>query len=158
MSKILIAYFSTGDTTAVLAKNLAEAIGGDLFEIVPQEPYSMADLNDSDRNSRSAVEMRDRTSRPAIASSVENMDQYEVVFIGFPIWWEREPSIIDTFLESYNFSGKTIIPFVTSVTSEIGKSARNIQEFAIGANVMPGKRLAADMSPSELEKWAKGWI
>nr|MCR5685700.1 NAD(P)H-dependent oxidoreductase [Lachnospiraceae bacterium] len=126
MAKSLVAYFSASGVTKKLAENLAEAIGADLFEIVPEQIYTDADLNWQDQNSRSSVEMKDRACRPAIASKVENMAQYDVVFVGFPVWWYREPSIIDTFAEEYDFGGKTIVPFATSGMSGIGESGRNI--------------------------------
>ena len=107
MSKTLIAYFSASGETARLAKTIADVTGGNLFEIRPETAYTAADLNWSDRNSRSTVEMKDETSRPAIASRVADMAQYDTVFIGFPIWWYQAPRIIETFLESYDFAGKT---------------------------------------------------
>lgn len=130
MSKSLVAFFSASGVTKKLASNLAEAIGADLFEIEPETPYSKADLNWMDSNSRSSVEMNDRACRPAIASKVDDMSQYDVVFIGFPVWWYREPSIIDTFAEAYDFTGKTIVPFATSGSSGIGDSGKNIGELA----------------------------
>lgn len=114
MSKILVAYFSASGVTAKAAKALASASGADLFEIVPETPYTKADLNWMDKQSRSSVEMADQSSRPAIASYVDNMEQYDTVFVGYPIWWYVAPTIINTFLESYDFSGKTVIPFCTS--------------------------------------------
>ena len=122
MSKVLIAYFSASGVTKKLAATLAEATGGDLFEIVPAEPYTKSDLNWMNPKSRSSVEMKDRSSRPAIASKIDNMSSYDAVFVGFPVWWYREPSIIDTFAEEYDFNGKTIIPFATSGSSGIGPS------------------------------------
>ena len=130
MSKVLVAYFSASGVTKRLATTLAQATGGDLFEIVPREPYTKSDLNWMNPMSRSSVEMKDRSCRPAIASRVEDMSSYDAVFIGFPVWWYREPSIIDTFAESYDFSGKTIIPFATSGSSGIGSSGENIAALA----------------------------
>ncbi len=129
MGKVLVAYFSASGVTAKMAERLAEETGGRLFEIEPELPYTDEDLNWQDKNSRSSVEMNDRKSRPAIRSRVENMEQYDVVFIGFPVWWYREPSVIDTFMEDYDFDGKTVIPFATSGGSPIGNSGRNIQDF-----------------------------
>ena len=140
MSKALVAYFSASGVTSKVAKNLASAIGADIFEIKPVQKYSKADLNWMDKRSRSSVEMNDRSSRPAIAERVNQMSDYDVVFIGFPIWWYREPSIIDTFMETYDFSGKTIVPFATSGGSGLGDSAENMQTLAKGAKVEGGKR------------------
>ena len=152
--KILVAYFSATGTTAGVAAKLAKAVNADLFEITPQQPYTAADLNWRNDKSRSSVEMKDRTSRPAIASKIENMEEYQVIFVGFPIWWYREPSIIDTFIESYDFSGKTVIPFATSGSSGMGDSSENIQKLAPHASVKEGKRFPADISEDELKKWA----
>ena len=158
MSKALVAYFSASGVTAKLAARLADGIGADLFEIVPEIPYSKADLNWMNKKSRSSVEMNDRNCRPAISSVVDNMAQYDVVFVGFPVWWYREPSIIDTFMEAYDFSGKTIVPFATSGTSGIGDSGENMQKLAKGANVLPGKRFKNNVSVEELKGWAGEWL
>ena len=157
MSKTLVAYFSASGTTAKVAKKMAEAIGADLFEIKPETPYSGADLNWQNKNSRSSVEMNDRSSRPAIAVKVADMPQYDVVFVGFPVWWYREPSIIDTFMESYDFAGKTVIPFATSGGSNLGDSAANMQKLAKGAKVVNGKRFSGNASAAELKAWAGQW-
>ena len=158
MSKVLVAYFSAGGVTAKMAKKLADAIGADLFEITPEEPYTKADLNWMDKKSRSSLEMNDRNCRPAIRSRVESMAQYDVVFVGFPVWWYREPSIIDTFMEAYDFSGKTIIPFATSGMSGIGDSGKNMQDLAKGAKVLPGMRFKNSVSSGELKTWAEEWL
>lgn len=158
MSKVLIAYFSASGVTKKLASTLAEATGGDLFEIVPAEPYTKADLNWMNPKSRSSVEMKDRSSRPAIASKVDDMSSYDAVFVGFPVWWYREPSIIDTFAEAYDFSGKTIIPFATSGSSGIGSSGENIAAIAKGAKVAAGERFKASASVDELKAWASKWL
>ena len=152
--KTLVAYFSATGTTAGVAQKLANATGGDLFEIVAEQPYTSEDLDWQNDQSRSAIEMNDRNTRPAISSNVEDMAQYKIVFIGFPIWWGREPSIIDTFVESYDFADKTIIPFATSGSSEIGDSGANIQSLAPNARVLPGKRFASDVSEEDLKNWA----
>ena len=157
MSKTLVAYFSASGTTAKVAKKMAEAIGADLFEIKPEKPYTGADLNWQNKNSRSSVEMNDRSSRPAIAVKVADMPQYDVVFVGFPVWWYREPSIIDTFMESYDFAGKTVIPFATSGGSGLGDSAANMQKLAKGAKVVNGKRFSGSVSSEELKAWAGQW-
>ena len=157
MSKTLVAYFSASGTTAKVAKKMAEAIGADLFEIKPETPYTGADLNWQNKNSCSSVEMNDRSSRPAIAVKVADMPQYDVVFVGFPVWWYREPSIIDTFMESYDFAGKTVIPFATSGGSGLGDSAANMQKLAKGAKVVNGKRFSGSASAEELKAWAGQW-
>jgi flavodoxin len=155
MSKTLVAYFSASGVTAKISKKLADAIGADLHEIQPSQPYTSEDLNWRDKNSRSSVEMNDRNCRPAIENNVADMEQYDTVFVGFPIWWYREPSIIDTFMEAYNFEGKTVIPFATSGGSGMGDAGMNIQELAKGAQVGLGKRFAAGASAAELASWAK---
>lgn len=134
MSKILVAYFSASGVTKNAAEKLAKAANADLFEIKPVRPYTDADLDWTDKKSRSTIEMNDLSSRPEIANKCENMGSYDVVFVGFPIWWYVEPRIIDTFLESYNFSGKTVIPFATSGGSGLGKTAENFKKI-LGANV-----------------------
>ena len=152
--KTLVAYFSASGVTAKAAKALAEAAGADLFEIVPAQAYTRADLNWMDKKSRSTLEMNDRACRPAIASTVADMAQYDRVFVGFPVWWYREPSIIDTFLESYDFSGKTLIPFCTSGGSGLGETADNFRRLAPGAKVLEGKRLTRRDSAQTLRAWA----
>ena len=128
MKKILVAYFSASKTTEHAAKEIAQAVGADLYEICPDKAYTAADLNWNDKKSRSTVEMNDPACRPAIAEPVEQMEQYDTVFVGFPVWWYVEPRIVDTFLESYDFSGKTLIPFATSGGSGIGKAEKSLQE------------------------------
>lgn len=158
MSKVLVAYFSASGVTKKVAKRLAEETGAVLFEIEPESPYTDADLDWQDKASRSSVEMNDRGSRPAIRSKVEDMSQYDVIFVGFPVWWYREPSIIDTFMETYDFGGKTVVPFATSGGSPIGNSGKNMQALALGANVTSGKRFAESASGKELVSWAAEWI
>lgn len=155
MSKVLVAYFSASGVTAKLAKKLAGAIGADIYEIEPEQVYTKADLNWMDKKSRSSVEMNDRSARPAIATKVENMAQYDAVFVGFPVWWYREPSIIDTFMEAYDFAGKKVIPFCTSGGSGIGDSAKNLRELAAGAKVVEGKRFSALTTEKGLKEWAE---
>ena len=155
MSRVLVAYFSASGVTKNVAEKLAEAAGADIFEIVPEQKYTSVDLNWQDKNSRSSVEMNDRNSRPAISSKVEDMSQYTHVFVGFPVWWYREPSIIDTFVESYDFAGITIIPFCTSGGSDIGNTADNLKALAKDANVLIGKRLASNASEEELGAWTE---
>ena len=158
MGKVLVAFFSASGVTAGVSKKLAGAIGADLHEIVPEQAYTNADLNWMDKKSRSSVEMNDRNSRPAIVSKADNMEQYSTVFVGFPIWWYREPSIIDTFLEAYDFAGKTIVPFATSGGSGMGDSSNIMQSLAQDAKVVEGKRFARSASENELKKWAEEWI
>lgn len=158
MAKALVAFFSASGVTGQVAERLATAIGADLFEIKPEVPYKSADLDWRNKRSRSSVEMGDPASRPAIASKVENMAAYDVVFVGFPIWWYREPSIIDTFIEAYDFAGKTVVPFATSGGSGIGNSGRNLQGLAPQAKVEQGERFATNVAAGELAAWAGRWL
>lgn len=158
MSKVLVAYFSASGTTKAVAERLARSIGADLFEIEPAVRYTRADLNWQDRQSRSSLEMNDRASRPEIANRVAGMEAYDTVFVGFPVWWYREPSIIDTFMEQYDFTGKTVIPFATSGGSGLGESAQNLRALAKGAKVMEGCRFASRESERELATWASQWL
>lgn len=158
MAKVLVAYFSASGVTGKVAANLAKAIGADLYEIAPEIPYTNADLNWMDKKSRSSVEMNDRSSRPAIGTKVDDMSTYDTVFVGFPIWWYREPSIIDTFVESYDFSGKTIVPFATSGGSGLGDTTKNLKAICPGANIVEGQRFAASVSESDLKKWVENLI
>ena len=153
MKKILVAFFSASGVTASVAETLAQAVGADLFEIVPAQPYTMEDLNWRDKHSRSSVEMNDRFSRPAMAAAPD-VSGYDVIFVGFPVWWYREPSIIDTFMESADFTGKTVVPFCTSGGSDLGKSVKNLQSLAPRARVLAGKRFSATVSADELKRWA----
>ena len=151
MSNVLIAYFSASGVTARVAKEMADAVGAGLFEIKPVHPYTADDLNWRDRNSRSSVEMNDPNCRPAIAQPVENIDRYETVMIGFPIWWYVEPRIVDTFLESGDFSGKTVIPFATSGGSDIGRAEKSLKEHCPNAKWKKGRLL----NGSGAAVWAK---
>lgn len=153
MSKTLVAYFSASGITAKLAQKLATVVGGDLHEIKPKQPYTSADLDWMNNKSRSSVEMKDKTFRPAVANEVENMEQYDVVYVGFPIWWYVAPTIINTFLEQYNLSGKTIIPFATSGSSGMGNTNAELKDSCPGAILKNGKRISADASESELKTW-----
>ena len=153
MSSKLVAYFSASGTTARAAQNLARAIDADLFEIVPEQPYSSADLNWNNSSSRSSVEMNDDACRPGVSSMVDHMESYDTVFVGFPIWWYVEPRIIDTFLESYNFEGKTIVPFATSGGSGLGKAPQRMQTITKGSTVKPGKMLNGHQSAESLRLW-----
>ena len=158
-NKAIVAYFSATGTTKGVAERLAGAIGADLFEIKPEQPYTAADLDWRNKQSRSSVEMADRASRPAIAGTVPNLADYTTVFVGFPIWWYREPSIIDTFVESNAaaLAGKTIVPFATSGGSGMGDSTANLQALAPDAKVVEGKRFRASVSAEDLKQWAAGF-
>ena len=149
--KTLIAYFSASGVTARVAREMAQAVDADLYEIRPAEPYTSADLDWMDKRSRSTLEMNDPASRPAIAQAVENMAQYDTVLVGFPIWWYVEPRIVDTFLESYDFSGKTVIPFATSGGSGIGKAEESLRAHCPGAVWKKGQLL----NGSGAADWAK---
>ena len=154
MKKTLIAYFSASGETARLAKTLAAVTGGDLFEIRPAQKYTAADLNWMDKRSRSTVEMQNPASRPEIGSHVDNMAQYDTVFVGFPIWWYVAPTIINTFLEEYDFSGKTVIPFATSGGSGMGRTLDTLKGSCNG-NLIPGRMLNGSASPEELRRLAE---
>ncbi|MCD7722746.1 MAG: NAD(P)H-dependent oxidoreductase [Clostridiales bacterium] len=152
---ILVAYFSASGVTAKAAKSLAGAFGAALYEIKPQQPYSKADLNWTDRQSRTSVEMKDPACRPAIDGKVQNMAQYDVIFVGFPIWWYVAPAIINTFLESYDLAGKTVIPFATSGGSPMGKTNERLAPSCPGAVLLDGKVLNGRHSAAQLEAWVK---
>ena len=152
----LVAYFSASGTTARAAKALASAAAADLYEIRPAVPYTRADLNWMDKRSRSSVEMNDRQSRPALADTDAPIDGHDVIFLGFPIWWYVAPTIINTFLESYDFSGKTIVPFATSGGSGLGKSADGLRSSAPGARILDGRLLNGRLDESDLSAWVKG--
>ena len=151
--KVLVAYFSATGTTEGVAEHIANGLNGDIYEIVPETPYTDADLNYSDNNSRSTIEMNDPNVRPAISGSVEDMEQYDVVFIGYPIWWGEAPRIVSTFMESYDFAGKTIVPFCTSGGSGMGSSATNLEQLTSGAEWLEGQRLNGSDSQDEVMEW-----
>ena len=153
MSRILVAYFSASGVTRRVSDTLAEAVGADLFEIRPEVPYTPADLDWRNKQSRSTVEMNDRACRPAMAAAPDVVP-YDVILVGFPVWWYREPSIIDTFLESADFTGKTVVPFCTSGGSGLGSTAENFRALVPGATVPEGKRFAANAPAEELRAWA----
>ena len=150
--KKLVAYFSATGTTMEAATRLARIAGADLHEIVPETLYTPADLNWRDKSSRSSVEMADKSSRPAIASRVENIEQYDTVFVGYPIWWYIAPTIINTFLEQYDMTGKTIVPFFTSGGSGAGETLRYLKPSAPGANWVEPKNFNY-MSESDIITW-----
>ena len=155
MSKTLVAYFSASGVTAATAKNLAEAAGADLYEIRPAVPYTTADLNWMDKKSRSSVEMNDKSSRPALADLDAPVAEYDNIFVGFPIWWYVAPTIINTFLEAYDFSGKKIILFATSGGSRFGKTVENLKGSCPGAEIVEGKILNGRPSVRELKEWTE---
>lgn len=153
-SKVLVAYFSATGVTRGVAERLAKATGGTLHEIKPAQPYTDADLDWHDQQSRSSVEMKDPKSRPEIAGKVENIDKYEVVYIGFPIWWYTAPTIINTFIESHDLKGKTVIPFATSGGSTIQKSCEDLKKAYPDINWKPG-RLLNHPTEQEINDFAK---
>ena len=152
----LVAYFSATGTTARAARELAGAINADLFGIVPEKPYTSADLNWNDKNSRSSREMADEKCRPAVAGDGPDMSAYDTVFVGFPIWWYMEPRIIDTFLEAHDFSGKTVVPFATSGGSGLGKAPQRMATLAPGSTVTEGRLLNGRLDADDLRAWAEG--
>ena len=156
MSKKLVAFFSASGVTANAAKILAEAAGADIYEIKPEVPYTKADLDWMDKSSRSTIEMQDKSSRPAIADKNADISAYDTIFVGFPIWWYIAPTIINTFLESYDFSGKTIILFATSGGSGFGKTVDNLSCSVSDSTVITeGKLLNGRPSVSELQQWVE---
>ena len=151
--KILVAYFSATGTTKGVAEHIANGLNADIYEIVPEEPYTDADLDYNDNNSRTTIEMNDPDARPAISGSVENMEQYDIVFIGYPIWWGEAPRIVSTFVESYDFSGKTLVPFGTSGGSGMGRTVDELQKLCPNANWKAGKMINGT-SDKALADWA----
>ena len=154
--KALVVCFSATGNTKGVAQRLAEAIGAEFIDLIPAQPYTADDLDWRNKKSRSSVEMADRTSRPALATDVPNLADYTMVFVGFPIWWHREPSIIDTFVESNAeaLAGKTIVPFATSGSSGMGDSTANIQALAPKAKVVEGRRFSVNVDADTLKAWA----
>ena len=152
----LVAYFSATGATAKAARMLADAVGGELYEIKPAVPYTSADLDWTDKRSRSSVEMNEKQSRPALKDTGAPVAGYDVVFLGFPIWWYVAPTIINSFLEAYDFSGKTIVLFATSGGSGLGKSAAGLRPSAPGAKILDGRMLNGRLSVAELKAWAEG--
>lgn len=159
MTKTLVAYFSASGVTKEVAKNLSNAINSDLYEIKPLEPYSNADLNWMDRNSRSSVEMRDKNSRPEIIDDDAKIKDYDTIFLGFPIWWYIAPTVVNTFLEKYDFSNKKIILFATSGGSGFGGTVDNIKpSVSDSTEIVEGKILNHNPSVEQLTQWAKQYI
>ena len=156
MSRKLVAYFSASGVTAKVAEKLSEAIGADLYAIEPEVPYTKADLDWMDKKSRSTIEMNNPASRPAITGKRDNMNDYDTVFVGFPIWGYVAPTIINTFLESYDLTDKTIIPFATSGGSDMGKTNEKLLPSCKGAKLLNGKVFKASVSGADLAKWAEG--
>lgn len=153
--KTLVAYFSATGTTKGVAQQLADVTGADLHEIKPEKPYTDADLDWQDKQSRSTIEMEDKSSRPAITEKLPNMQEYDVIYVGFPIWWYTCPTIINTFMESYDFKGKTVIPFATSGGSSIKKACEDLKAAYPEVNWKEGKLLNR-ASKSEIEEWISG--
>ena len=157
MSRVLVAYFSASGVTAKAAAELAAVENADLYEIRPETPYTAEDLNWRNAASRSTVEMKDPDCRPPVTEPLPNMEQYGAVFVGFPIWWGREPSVVDTFLTGCSFDGKTIVPFCTSGGSGLGKTAERIRSLVgPGAKVEEGMRLGGEISEADLRLWTEG--
>ena len=154
-SKVLVAYFSASGVTAGVAKQLAEVTGGELHQIQPEQPYTDADLDWRDKQSRSTLEMQDKTSRPAIINKLDSISQYDIIFVGFPIWWGTAPTIVNTFMESYDFSGKTVVLFATSGGSGIEQADKDFLEAYPNVNWKEGKLLNSP-SKQDLEEWVKG--
>lgn len=153
MGKILVAYFSASGVTARLAKSLADVVKADLFEIKPEVPYSHADLDWTNQKSRSSIEMKNLSFRPPVAKKLSNMEDYDVIFLGFPIWWYIAPTIINTFLESYDLKGKKIIPFATSGGSSMGKTNEKLKPSCNGATLYDGKVLNGMQPKAVLKAW-----
>lgn len=158
MSKVLVAYFSASGVTAKVAEKLAEAVGADIFSIEPAVLYTKADLDWTDKQSRSSIEMNDPSSRPAVKELRDNMNDYDTLFVGFPIWWYVAPTIINTFLESYDLTGKTIIPFATSGGSDMGRTNEKLLPSCKGAKLLGGRRFSSKVSIDELSTWAGSLI
>ena len=155
MDKTLVAYFSASGVTKKLAQTLADAIGADLFAIEPKLPYTRADLNWMDKQSRSTIEMQNPASRPEIAGTCANIADYDTVFVGFPIWWYVAPTIVNTFLESCDLTGKTVVPFATSGGSGMGKTAEILRKCCPGAKMDAGRRLSSRESAASVRKWVE---
>lgn len=156
MGRKLVAYFSASGVTAKVAERLSESIGADLHAIDPEVPYTDADLNWMDKQSRSSIEMKDPTSRPKIAGKRDNMEDYDTIFVGFPIWWYVAPTIINTFLESYDLTGKTIVPFATSGGSDMGDTNKKLLPSCPKAKLLNGKVFSSATTPAEFSAWVDG--
>ena len=156
MSKKLVAYFSASGKTAKVADMLADAVGADIYEIRPEVPYSKADLNWMNKKSRSSVEMNDKAFRPTIADKNAKIDQYDTIFLGFPIWWYVAPTIINTFLEGYDFSGKKVILFATSGSSGFGKTVEELKvSVPASCEIIEGKLLNGKQTIPKIREWTE---
>ena len=153
-SRMLVAYFSVTGNTRGMAESIADGLEADLYEIVPEEPYTEADLNYNDNNSRTTLEMNDSSARPEISGTIEHFDQYDTIFLGYPIWWGEAPRILDTFVESYDFTGKTVIPFCTSASSGIGSSADTLEGLAGSGTWLDGQRFSGSDPADKVLEWA----
>ncbi len=159
MSKILVSYFSASGVTKSVSEKLAKAVNADIYEIKPEVPYTSADLDWTDKKSRSTVEMKDKKSRPAIADKNANIENYDVIFLGFPMWWYTAPTIINTFLESYDFSNKKIVLYATSGGSGLGNTKSDLKVSVCDtAEIVNGKVLSRSSSECDLAEWAKTFI
>ena len=151
-----VVYFSATGTTKGVAERIAAVTDGDLYEIIPAEPYTDADLDWNDDNSRSTKEMNDPDARPAIAGDTVSLDSYSTVYIGYPIWWGDAPRIMSTFVESHSFEGKTVVPFCTSGSSSIGRSGSNLAAQAGSGNWLDGERFSGNVTEDEIQSWIDG--
>lgn len=158
MNRTLVAYFSASGTTERLAKRLAAAIGADLYEIEPEIPYTAKDLDWMDKKSRSSVEMRDKSFRPAVAGDVWDMGEYDTIFVAFPIWWYVAPTIVNTFLEQHDLKGKKVITLATSGGSGMGNTNKELAPSCPGAELKEGKVFSADTGEDVLRRWAEGMV
>lgn len=149
----LVVYFSNTGNTRAIAESIADGLGADIHEIIAEVPYTDADLDYGDNNSRSTIEMNDPSTRPAISGAVENFEQYDTIYIGYPIWWGEAPRILDTFVESYDFTDKTVIPFCTSASSGMGSSASGLEELAGSGNWLSGQRFSGSESAETVMEW-----
>lgn len=154
-NNILVIYFSATGNTKAIAESIADGLHADTYEIVPQEPYTDADLDYNNNNSRSTQEMSNPSARPEISGTIDNFEQYDTVFIGYPIWWGEAPRILDTFVESYDFTGKTVVPFCTSISSGVGSSANRLESLAGSGEWVDGQRFNETESADKVQEWAE---
>lgn len=155
ISNVLVVYFSATGNTKAVAESIADEMQADIYEIIPEKPYTDADLDYNDKNSRSTLEMNDSSARPEISGTVDNFEQYDTVFLGYPIWWGEAPRILDTFVEKYDFKDKTVIPFCTSASSSIDSSAATLEKLAGSGNWMEGQRFSGSESQDKVKEWTK---
>lgn len=154
-SSTLVVYFSATGNTKAIAEDIAEGLQADIYEIVPEEPYTDADLDYNDDNSRSTLEMNDSSARPGISGTIDNFEQYTTIYLGYPIWWGEAPRIMDTFVESYDFTDKTVIPFCTSISSGIGSSANTLASLAGSGDWMNGQSFGESEDADTVIEWAR---